>query len=173
MMIFLQSSYRKELATNYGIEVVRRADRFKSDESFREYLTANDFNVLLGSQYAFGSTASMGYREHSDFIGDLKCDFISGVNEGVALRTKTLFIKLNDVYVEIFSPNIDEVITTKNDETGLYSYSPTQGMTLDFERAELEEFLHDECKIVKIFVNVTIGVKEAGEHSRGVIIKRK
>lgn len=162
-----------ELATNYGIEVVRRSERFESDESFREYLTANEFNVLLGSQYAFGCTDYMGYREHSDFIGNLKCDFISGINEGVALRTKTLFIKLNDVYVEIFSPNIDEENTTKNDETGLYSYSPTQGITLDFEKAELEEFLHNERKIVKIFVNVTIGVKEAGEDSRGVIIKRK
>ena len=75
--------------------------------------------------------------------------------------------------MEIFSPNIDEVSTTKKNETGFYSYSPIQGMTLDFEEAELREFLHDERKIVKISINVTIGLKESREHSQGVIIIRK
>ena len=104
------------------------------------------------------------------FSLNYECYVTLGGNEGVALKNNALYVKLNNVAVKITSPVLEDMGVQKNKETGLYKYSPIQGIELDFEENELQGFLHDERKIVEVYINVTIGFNNEDEN--GIIITR-
>lgn len=159
-----------ELSKKYNVLCLDRNTRFESDQEFRDYLKDNNYDVLMGSQYPFGATDYRSYDIHSEFLNSMECKFVSGVNDGVALKKDVLYIKLNDVTVDISSPELDEYDFDVDAETGLYKYAPTQGITLDFEKEELRNFFKDECKSIDVYINITLGFDMDGNN--GVIIKR-
>ena len=159
-----------ELSKRYNISVLDRNTRFESDQELREYLNDNNYEILMGSQYPFGATDYRSYDTHSEFLNSMECKFVSGGNDGVALKKDALYIKLNDVTVDISSPELDEYDFDVDAETGLYKYAPTQGITLDFEKEELRNFFKDERKSIDVYINITLGFDMDGNN--GVIIKR-
>ena len=159
-----------ELSKKYNVLCLDRNTRFKSDQEFRDYLKDNNYDVLMGSQYPFGATDYMSYDTHSEFLNSMECKFVSGGNDGVALKKDALYIKLNDVTVDISSPELDEYDFDVDAETGLYKYAPTQGIALDFEKEELRNFFKDERKSIDVYINITLGFDMDGNN--GVIIKR-
>ena len=159
-----------ELSKKYNVLCLDRNTRFESDQEFRDYLKDNNYDVLMGSQYPFGATDYMSYDTHSEFLNSMECKFVSGGNDGVALKKDALYIKLNDVTVDISSPELDEYDFDVDAETGLYKYAPTQGIALDFEKEELRNFFKDERKSIDVYINITLGFDMDGNN--GVIIKR-
>ncbi len=159
-----------ELSKKYNVLCLDRNTRFESDQEFRDYLKDNNYDVLMGSQYSFGATDYRSYNTHSEFLNSMECKFVSGGNDGVALKKDALYIKLNDVTVDISSPELDEYDFDVDAETGLYKYAPTQGITLDFEKEELRNFFKDERKSIDVYINITLGFDMDGNN--GVIIKR-
>ena len=160
----------KELSAEFGLKKIIRDECFETDNDLRNYLTNHKYEILLGSQYAFGATDYMAFSKHNDFLNSIRCKFVLGGNEGVALKNNALYVKLNNVAVKITSPVLEDMGVQKNKETGLYKYSPIQGIELDFEENELQGFLHDERKIVEVYINVTIGFNNEDEN--GIIITR-
>lgn len=159
-----------ELSKKYNVLCLDRNTRFESDQEFRDYLKDNNYDVLMGSQYPFGATDYMAYDIHSDFLNSMDCIFVSGGKDGVALKRDALYIKLNEVTVDITSPEIDDFDFDVDAETGQYEYAPIQGITLDFEKEELRNFFKDERKIVDVYINITLGFDMDGDN--GVIIQR-
>lgn len=159
-----------ELSKKYNVLCFDRKTRFESDQKFREYLIDNNYEILMGSQYPFGVTDYTAYDIHSDFLNSMECKFVSGGKDGVALKRDALYIKLNDITVDITSPEIDDFDFDVDAETGLYEYAPVQGITLDFEKEELRNFFKDERKLVDVYINITLGFDVDGDN--GVIIKR-
>ena len=159
-----------ELSKKYNVLCLDRNTRFESDQEFRDYLKDNNYDVLMGSQYPFGATDYMAYDIHSDFLNSMDCIFVSGGKDGVALKRDALYIKLNEVTVDITSPEIDDFDFDVDAKTGQYEYAPIQGITLDFEKEELRNFFKDERKIVDVYINITLGFDMDGDN--GVIIQR-
>lgn len=161
-----------KLSHDFEIKNVDRSKCFKTDEEFRDYIKKHQYDTLFGSQYAFTFSEYEGYKEHMDFLDSLNCIMVPRGNSGMALSHDSLQLIVDDIHVEIFSPSIDYFKDiTKDGETGLYNYCPFAGMSLNFEENELEELLHNERKIVDVYVNVTIGFSE--NHRNGVIITRQ
>lgn len=158
----------KKLSEEFGLKKINRNECFETDNDLRNYLTNHKFEILLGSQHAFGATDYMAFTKHNDFLNSIRCIFVQDANEGVALKNNALYVKLNNVAVNIYSPVLEDMGLQKNNETGLYKYSSIHGIELDFEENELQGFLHDERKIVEVYVNVTIGFNNDDEN--GVII---
>ena len=148
------------LEISFGVKVVERDSKFASDKEFREFLKEKGYKVLIGSQYVFGCENYEEYREHSDFLSENICIFTPTSHEGIACSEDALCIKLDDISVNIYSPNLDDVDVKINEKTGLISYSPTADLSIDFEEYELKEYLHNERKVVDIFFSITLGVKK-------------
>ncbi|WP_407400402.1 hypothetical protein [Anaerovibrio sp.] len=162
----------EKLSKDFGMKNIDRSELFKSDEEFRNYIIQNQYDTLFGSQYVFTFSDYKGYTEHMDFLDSLHCILVPGGNSGMALSHNSLLLTVDDLHVDIFSPSIEYFDNiTKDIETGLYNYCPFSGMSLNFEENELEELLHNERKIVDVYVSVTIGFSE--DHGNGIIITRQ
>lgn len=159
-----------KLLKDFELEQINRNKKFDSDEQYRDYLIKHNYDTLLGSQYVFTFSDYKEYKEHFDFLDAQDCKFVAGGNSGLAMVHNSLKIVLNGISVEISSPAIDEIDVYKNEETGLLVYSPLSDLPLEFEEKELEQYLHDARKKIDIYVDVTIGFKNA--HENGVIIIR-
>lgn len=159
-----------ELSLNYGVKTIKRNDEFETDEEFREFLKSNNYNTLLGSQYPFGTTDYMKYKEHNEFLANMDCHFNVGGNDGIALRKDTLFIKINDVIVDISSPSIEDFGLEMSEVNNVYKYSPIYGIELEFEKDVLQKYLYDERKVIDVYLNVTVGFSDDEEDA--VIIER-
>lgn len=162
----------KELKKSFGAETINRDEKFKSDSEFREYLENEKFDLLLGSSYTFCCEDYNDYKAHNEYLRSNKVIYVPTTGFGIALRQKNVCIRLDSVNVDIYSPTIEEVNAIRNDETGLYSYSPLSGLKMDFEEGELREYIHDERKIIRVYFDVSIGIKEEDEQKSCVIITR-
>lgn len=166
-----------KMIEDFGLKIIFRED-FSSDSDFRVYLKNERFDNLLGPSFVFRSVEQedyLKYMAHSTFLNDLKCGFVSmaKIDTGIAFRDGTLSVGLDDIYVEISSPEINDMGVTADEETGLYSYESVIGVVLDFEEAELRKYLHDVWKKVDIYVDVTIGFDDDEGQPNGVAVKRK
>ncbi len=162
----------KELNHSFNIEVINRDEEFKSDSEFRDYLKRGNYDLLLGSSYTFCCEDYDDYKIHNEFINSYKVFYVPTTGFGIALKHNDLCIRLDDVIVDIYSPTINEVNAVRNEETGLYSYSPVSGLKLDFEEGELREYIHDERKMIRVYFNVAIGIKDYEDYKSCVIISR-
>ncbi len=144
-----------------------------SDASFRDLLEKKGFDILLGSSYVFGCENYEHYNEHKEYLNTKKCDFVPGMNVGIALTEGSLYVKLNDIKVDIYSPTIDEIGITKNEGSNLYSYETRNSILLNFEEKELREYIHDERKIVDIRLNVSVGIRRNDDKEYAMLITRK
>lgn len=158
-----------ELLNTFDVQIVSR-NGFDNDFEFREYLRTNKYKVLIGSQYIFSCKDFNEYRIHNDFINESDCIFVPAARIGIATNYGDLYIKLDDISVDISSPFPDEVEVKRNDKNGLLSYSPISGMTIDFTESELREYIHDVRKIIKVYLSVSVGVRKTGKKDSNVVI---
>lgn len=161
----------RNISSRASFKHIIRGEYFQTDEEFRSFIESNHYEFLIGSQYAFGATNYMEYKKHNDFLSGLNCIFINGANEGLALRERTLFLRLNNIEVDISSPRIEDVEVEVDESNGLYCYSPEQGISLEFDEDEIRNYLYNERKRIDIYFNVTVGFEVKKEN--GVFITRK
>lgn len=145
------------LEDDFGIKTVNRKMDFKNDESFRTFLLEKNYDILIGSEYVFGCKDYDKYREHTEFLNSKQCEFIPNAKVGLACKNNNIYVKLENVTVEIHSPSIDE-IETKRNENGTIRYSTIKGIALDFEENELKKYIFNERKIIDVFFDVKVGV---------------
>ncbi len=160
------------LKKDFDFEVVERKISFDSDLEFRNYLKDNGYSELVGSEYTFGCTDYNLHAEHTEFLKSQICKFIRTCNKSVALKKNALFVSISNVQVDILSPELCDYKLEKNDETEKYTYSPIQGIALDFEEKEIKEYLHDDQKIIRISIDVEVGVSIFEKQKAGVIVCR-
>jgi hypothetical protein len=76
------------------------------------------------------------------------------------ITKKFVILKLNDVIVEISTPSIEDVRVKRSKESVLYVYTTVDGVKLEFEKEDLQKYIYNEYKVVKVYVNVTIGFSD-------------
>lgn len=162
-----------ELENTFDMKVVDRDKDFASDQDFRRYMKEKGYVVFVGSQYAFGCKDFSEYKEHTDFLSSSHCVFTPTAHGGLACTDDALYIKLDDIIVEINSPKLTDIDFKKNEETGLIYYSPISGITLEFNESELQSYLHNQRKVIDIFFSVTIGVRKKAKKELGTLVVRK
>ena len=148
------------LSSHFGVSIIDRNSKFNSDEDFRNYLQSHNYNILVGSRYPFDIIDYQDYDKHNEFISSRDCLFSVARRKGMALRKNSLFLKLNDVIVEISTPSIEDVRVKRSKESGLYVYTTVDGVKLEFEKEDLQKYIYNEYKVVKVYVNVTIGFSD-------------
>lgn len=142
------------------VEFRNRFDDFSDDKEFMEYLDVNELKLLFGSQFILKNRDYKNSNEFNKFLDDYETIYTAIVNNGMALKRDALQVCLHDISVSIHSPNINEVQAEYDAKTGKYIYSIINGLPIDFEERELEEFLYNNRKVINITAKVSVQINE-------------
>ena len=146
----------KELKNTYKVTNVNE-QQFESKEAFGKYLKECEFDVLIGSEEIFE-----GIKGNKIII--------PGFNYGLAINRERFHLYIENVYVDVKSGTIQDTDAVKNDETGQYEYSPTNGVTISFDENELKSYIHNERKVIRVYFDVVLEVREEMGSSACVIV---
>lgn len=146
----------KELKNTYKIESISEK-QFESKEAFDKYLKENGFDVLIGSEEIFEGIKSNKI-------------ILPGFGYGLATNRERFHLYIENVYVDVKSGTIEDTDAVKNDETRQYEYSPTNGVTISFDENELKSYIHNERKVIRVYFDVVLEVREEMGSSACVIV---
>ena len=165
---------KTELVRNFKVKIMDRESTFSSDEAFRDFLSEHDYSTFIGSQYVFGCVDFKKYEEHMDFLSERTCLFIPTSQVGIAVCDDILSVKLNEIMIEIHSPiDMDDFEVVRHEDSELLTYSPSVGLSLDFKEVEFVEYIRNEYKVIEVYFDITIGVKQDIKDEECVIITRE
>ena len=142
------------------VEFKKRFDDFADDKEFMEYLAANNFHLLLGSQYILKNRDYRISAEYKRFLEDYETIYTTVLQDGIALRRNSIQVCLHDINVSIHSPSIKEENVEYDRETGKYYYPILNGLPIDFDEDELREFLYNNRKVINVTAKISIPVNE-------------
>lgn len=142
------------------VEFKKRFDDFADDKEFMEYLAANNFHLLLGSQYILKNRDYRISAEYKRFLEDYETIYTTVLQDGIALRRNSIQVCLHDINVSIHSPSIKEENVEYDRETGKYYYPILNGLPIDFDEDELREFLYNNRKVINVTAKISIQVNE-------------
>ena len=97
---------------------------------------------------------------------------LPGFKYGLAANRERFHLYIENVYIDVKSGAIQDTDAVKNYETGEYEYSPTNGVTISFSENELKSYIHNERKIIRVYFDVLLGVKEEMGSSACVIVEK-
>ena len=167
-----------QISSDFGIKSMIRTKDFKSDQDFLNFLKNNQYNTLIGDQNIFQCTNYEKYDEyleHNNFIKTQNTFFIPYSSIGIATKNKAIYIKLNEVIVDITPAQINEI--NSNDysfdpNTKLYKYQVGFGISIDLDNKEFQNLIQNERKLVNIYFDVTLGIKDCQENGNQISILR-
>ena len=125
-----------------------------------KYLAANNFHLLLGSQYILKNRDYRISAEYKRFLEDYETIYTTVLQDGIALRRNSIQVCLHDINVSIHSPSIKEENVEYDRETGKYYYPILNGLPIDFDEDELREFLYNNRKVINVTAKISIQVNE-------------
>ena len=156
-----------DLRVNLGIKEIDKENLFVDDEEFRIFLQENNYVVMIGSNYIFDNNLFMandGLLDNQKFI----CVAAGGI--GLACKSKSIKIKLEELNVKISSPSSTDKERCVAFREG--KYIAKNGIVLrDFSEEELFNLLQDEYKMVHITIKAEIFYKSDDEEKPFLIIK--
>lgn len=132
------------------LNLKREFDDFADDKEFMEYLAANNFHLLLGSQYILKNRDYRISAEYKRFLEDYETIYTTVLQDGIALRRNSIQVCLHDINVSIHSPSIKEENVEYDRETGKLYYPILNGLPIDFDEDELREFLYNNRKVINV-----------------------
>lgn len=180
-IVFLEPSFIsfidfiRRILTNYGAKIKNRASDFKTDSEFINFLKKGQYNTLIGDMSIFSCSNFSDYNEylsHNKFISEQISIFVPSYI-GIITRDKTLYIKINDVTVDISPLQISELNSnefTIDPKTGLYEYNVGLALPLNFNQDEFQKLIQNERKSVKIYLDISVGVKDCSENKDSIIV---
>ena len=127
-----------------------------SDDEYIEHLKQYKSEILIGSEYAYEPKLYVKRKLTDEYLQNREYIFAGFSNELLLLRKK-VYIYIKDISVEITPGNIKRENVFQNSQTGLYVYEIMSNMPVEFTETELEEYLHNQRKIVDI--RLDIGIK--------------
>ncbi|ODR42459.1 hypothetical protein [Eisenbergiella tayi] len=142
------------------VEFKKRFDDFVGDKEFMDYLAANNFQILLGSQCILKNRDYKISAEYKRFLEDYETIYTTVLRDGIALKRNSIQVCLHDINVSVHSPSIKEEDVEYDKETGKYKYSILNGLPIDFDEDELREFLYNNRKVINIKAKISVQVNE-------------
>ena len=95
---------------------------------------------------------------------------LPGFGYGLATNRERFHLYIENVYVDVKSGTIEDTDAVKNDETRQYEYSPRNGVTISFDENELKSYIHNERKVIRVYFDVVLEVREEMGSSACVIV---
>lgn len=133
-----------------------RYEDFRDDGEFMEYLSANEFCLLLGSQRILRNQDYKLTSEYDRFLDKFETIFTPVAREGIALKRDSIQVCLHEINVSIHPSSIKETNAKYDREKGIYNYSILNGLSIDFDEDELREFLYNNCKVINVTAKISI-----------------
>ena len=131
-------------------------------------MSINDFRILLGSQAILKNIEYKKSAIYNEFLEE--CETIYAmIDAGIAMKRNSLQICLHDISVSIHSMTIEEAYCEYNAETGNYTYSILNEISMEFEETELKEFLYNFKKRISITAKISL---KLCEEPCGIILKK-
>lgn len=143
------------------LHIVDRIKDFLDDRDYMNYLKSNNLELLIGAKYMLTNREYSLNSEFEKFTEGWKVIYTMLMGNGLALRKDSVKVCIHSIEVAISPQSISDERQSYSEESGLYTYSIYSGMPIDFEEHELEAFLHDNGKVIKI--TAKISVQTAGE----------
>lgn len=149
---------------------IKEQDRARlTDEEYIAYIQENKPAILIGSEYSFEAESYKNRVMLNEYLQE--CDYIfAGDSEGLLILKQRPTIYIKDIKVRIRSGKIEDEKTVYNPTTESYKYEIMAGMPAEFTKTELDEFLHNQRKVVEL--SVKIGIK-APQELLGAVLWRK
>lgn len=150
--------------------ILNKVDRIKDfldDRDYMDYLQSNRLELLIGSRYVLINKDYRLTHEFEKLTEDWETIYTMLMENGLALKKDSVKVCIHSVEVTIRSQSISDEKQDYNEKTGLYTYSIYSGMPIDFKENELEEFLHNNRKIVDISAKISV---QTPEEKIGILI---
>lgn len=141
------------------VDYKRRFKDFSDDMDFIKYLEEQHLYLLLGSRYIFKNKDYMVSAKYEKLLENYETIYTVSSN-GIALKRNSIQVCLHDVDVTIHPSNIQEEKVEYNEEDGKYKYAIVNGIPIDFDKDELNEFLYNSRKIINITAHISIQINE-------------
>lgn len=151
-----------KIIKNHGIVEKDRLQDFKSDVDFMNFIEKNNYSILLGGTPVFTQKDYKTSKQYYDFLNNLNPIIIPYANEGVATNIGEIYIRLDDIKIDIQSYEIPQTNnSSKNNKPE--TITPQNEQDLNHDTNELYELLKNERKITNIYFSLTIGINTVNE----------
>lgn len=139
------------------LEWKNRDSGISGDKEYLEYLKANDFKILAGSEAMLRSRSYQMSKEIREYLEKYETIYTPGMWGGIALRGNAVAVCLHNVQISVESATIEKSSAKYNQSTNKYQYAIINDIPLDFDEEELKEYLHNHRK--KIAVNAIVSIQ--------------
>lgn len=137
-------------------ETINRSQEFQDNDDFIGHLQQKEVDILLGSEYVLKGKDYKKANQFKEFAENLERIYTGGRGIGLALKRDNIKICIHDVNVAIHSLTLGEVDVDYDEKRQLYTYEISHGMSADFEKQELESFIHNQRKILDITMRISV-----------------
>lgn len=143
------------------VETINRSQEFQDNDDFIAYLQQKEVDILLGSEYVLKGKDYKKANQFKEFAENLEQIYTGLIGKGLALKKDNIKVCIHDVNVSIHSLTLGEIDVNYDEKRQLYTYEISHGMPADFEKEELEAFIHNQRKILDITVRISVITENA------------
>lgn len=154
----LIGNLRNVLYKSAALQVVYR-NSFQDDFGYIAHLNNRSASVLIGSNRAFKTRHYSNCGLLDRYLSNRKVIFAGYFNWGLLLNEGVLQICVKDIHISIRPALIKDSDAKYDSEKNVYVYNPS-GISLEFTREELADYLRHKRKIVNIVVQLYIKKSE-------------
>jgi hypothetical protein len=140
-----------------------------SDEEWLSYLETRKDKIVIGSVYALRTDDYRNKSKVKDWIDGTEHYTNGAYGDALILDQGTLKLDFRNAQIEIRPERIDETGVKPDPQSGVYRYSPSVNMPVDFTENELGQYLNDKMRIVD--VSIEIGIEVVGDGKIGDLIE--
>lgn len=140
----------------YKLNKLELFERKKSNEKEYFSIIADNPCILVGPDFVFSPYDYKRRKEFDQITSDCSRINMGNGNTGILITGQGLTVGIINVSISIHHASIEECDYKIDTKTGLYMYSPTSGVTVQYTREELEEYIHDEIVVLDITVKLNI-----------------
>lgn len=147
------------LQSRKAIDKINKECDFADDIEYINYLKQRKVNMLLGSEYVLRNRDYKKSQEYKSFAENCECIYTSFIRYGLALKRDDIKVCIHDINVSIHPLTFGELNSIEyNSETKKYIYEISSGMSVEFEKSELESFIYNQRKILDISAKISVVV---------------
>lgn len=136
-----------------------RKNDFVDDVAYMRYLKDNNISILMGDENVLTNQSYNMYKEFHKYLEQFETQFLPNKHFGIGLEYGAVQLNVNSIDVSITSSNLKDEGIRYDAETNKYLYDAS-GITIDFDKKEINDFVYNDYKTVHISASISIKVNK-------------